>query len=221
MINFTQPTSKPNLLLIDFDLTLFDTVKYRVAINESFKTSGLSEEEIVDFWKIERELRNKEHYLAETIKQFCEKYERIDQREDFFQALLHQEFDAFLFGDVKNSLAELRENTYMVLFSQGDELFQNVKIFQTRVVDMVDQVAVYDNKMQHLSELIESLPKFEQIYYMDDRTDLLHQAKNLMPDLQTIHIVRYPFRKNQDLEFKPDIEGSNLTECLTAIKNHS
>ncbi len=203
------------LFLLDIDDTLFDTARLKKDISDRL-LSLLGDATLLDeFWQLNRSLRNTPFHVQNTIKNFCEKKGLVEKRDDFFHAFLDHDFATFLYPDVHIELPKLKELGTVALFSTGDGLFQQVKVQQSGLANLVNYAFIYDNKMEEYVQLLQKFDPHES-WYMDNQHELLELATQLHVATKTVWIQRNPLEKTSD--FVPTLTITSLTEFTEIIK---
>ncbi|HZO74436.1 MAG TPA: hypothetical protein VFB60_19695 [Ktedonobacteraceae bacterium] len=125
---------------------------------------------------------------------------------------VHSIFDNYpfyqqLYPYTLETLQHLRSLGLTVIVSDGDLYFQAEKIVNSSLADAVEgRVLLFIHKQQHLDEIMQRYPA-DHYVMIDDKPDILQDAKGLLGELLTTVLVRQgkygqaPLPKN----FTPDI----------------
>lgn len=199
---------KKRVLLFDFDGTLFDTSKLKAVISEQLHSYTANTDLL---WETEKKLRDRRYHLIETMRVFCEQIGVAQVQHTILDIFLHQNFPAFIFPDVIKNLKALHEENVIALFSEGDETYQQVKIYQSYLSELFDFIYIYHRKLPHLDEVV-SFFSDKEIWYIDNHITKLQKAQEKFPPLKTIWLNREHLRST--IEYVPDMHISTLDELL-------
>ncbi len=162
------------------------------------------EEDVVNIPRALKELRQQTS-LAEMDEQTFDHVQSIFDNYPFFQAL---------YPHTLETLAYLRTLGLTVIVSDGDCFFQAEKIFHSNLADVVEgRVLIYIHKQQHLDEIL-SLYSADHYVMIDDKPDILHDAKNVLGDRLTTVFVqqgKYAAGKKPS-NFAPDITVQHIAD---------
>lgn len=101
------------------------------------------------------------------------------------------------------------------IFSTGDAKFQRTKVLTFKNALEEKNIFVYEDKLKALHEVIEKFPGYKT-YLVDDRLEILEEAKKLNPSSFAILVNRQKFEAKSD---KIDALVGNLYEILPILEN--
>jgi FMN phosphatase YigB (HAD superfamily) len=117
-------------------------------------------------------------------------------------------------------LSKLAANVELGIFSKGESKFQNSKLQKTGIENFFrdEHVHIFENKDENLERVIEHY-KNRKIYLVDDKLEILYNAKKNNSTIFTIWIKRGPYAQNDTLlnSFTPDKTVETLSEIEKSI----
>lgn len=198
------------LFLLDFDHTLFNPEPLKQSVSKQLVKLVHDRLLIERFWQLERQMRGKPHYLVETIQTFCDEINRLELIEKIFDLFLTYRFMKDVYKDVSDFLQQLKPHGKMIVFTQGDETYQQVKVQQSQILQQVDGVYVFAEKLPHLADIVK-YSGAQSIHLFDDNPEIITNAKRAFPDLTTIWVNRRDRPWPEGIA-KPDSTIRKLTE---------
>lgn len=207
-----QASTQSPVILFDFDGTLFDTTAMKTQIEQDLTPITIS---FTKLWAIEKSLRGTSSHISETIKQFCEQEGLQDQIDKIQSIFLHQDFSSFLFEDSIPTLTNLSTKCTQCLFTQGDESYQQVKVYGSNIQTHFAHLFIFHNKIDHLLEITTQFAE-RDMYFIDNHVKYLQKASELMPSIKTIWINREGIVNNSS--YTPTFETNSLTELEQTIR---
>lgn len=199
---------------VDFDHTLFDSNRFKQHLTAEIEKLAQSQELVATFWMFEKELRSLPHYISEVIKQTCEKHGRLDLMDDLQALLLNVNFAEYLFPEVKESLRKMQSFGKIFIFSQGDQLYQQVKIHKTGISEFVEETFIFSDKMNSYPQLVSYYPNGD-IWFLDNHLTYLKKAKDEVPRTVTIWVKRDEY--GNDDNFTPDHTISDFDQLVKIL----
>jgi FMN phosphatase YigB (HAD superfamily) len=203
--------TKKQVLLFDFDGTVFDTYKLKIDISRDLSNYT---DDVQVLWETEKKLRSRRFHLVETMNQFCQKIGRTDIQHSVQEMFLNKNFESYIYDDVKQWLPVLKQNAVTALFTQGDESYQQVKIYQSQIATLFDFIYIYHRKMAHLPNILRFF-EWKDILFIDNHLSLLKQAKEQFPKLKTVWINREHLSAH--IDFSPDYTIESCAELLPLV----
>lgn len=199
---------KKRVFLFDFDGTVFDTARLKELISEEMKQYTTDTQLL---WETERKLRDERFHLIATMKEFSEKIGQTQIQEAIQNVFLHQNFPALIFPDVISNLKVMHRRNILALFSEGDETYQQVKIYQSHLNKLFDFMYVYHKKLEYLEEVVSFFAN-KEIWYIDNQLPKLQMAKLKCPQITTVWLNREKLQHN--VTFISDITITSLDQLL-------
>lgn len=175
---------------IDVDNTLLDNDHIKDEIKKSL-IKVLGEREAIHFWQHHDEFRSQKKlvdfpniihaYCAEMHKDTCDlTLNRI------FESI---EFSHALYPEAINVIQHLKELGKVILFTEGDSVYQRRKLDQSGLAKMADGVELYEHKLEHLDEVLKKYGG-NKIVFIDDRAESLSKIKNQFPEVFTVEVCQ-------------------------------
>jgi FMN phosphatase YigB (HAD superfamily) len=127
-----------------------------------------------------------------------------------------------IYEEVRDVLEKLSKIALLGIFSEGDLEFQRKKLNQTEIADYFEKgnTHVVLNK---LTEIRKVLQKYidRKTFFVDDKLNILFDAKKIFPKVVTIWVKRGIYAENQkDIPgFKPDAVVANLSEVVKIVNS--
>ena len=127
-----------------------------------------------------------------------------------------------VYNEVHGVLEKLSKIAQLVIFSEGEIDFQKTKLEKTDIKKYFKEQNLHISKSK-IDKLRQVLNRYShgQIFFVDDKLSILHDAEKLLSDVFTIWVKRGIYAKNQKpiLGFKPDATIDNLKEIISIIHN--
>lgn len=123
-------------------------------------------------------------------------------------------FKNYFFAGSEELIDFLGSNTNLIIFSDGDNLFQKTKIKQLGLEEKASEVIVSKSKVDLLPGLRK---KYDVIIVIDDKPSVIEAAKNVSPKLITVWI-KYGRHVKGTETLGADLETSDLKEVKEFIK---
>ena len=127
-----------------------------------------------------------------------------------------------IYEEVKDVLEKLSKIALLGIFSEGDLEFQRKKLDQTEIVDYFekDNTHIVLNKLTEIRKVLQKYTDRET-FFVDDKLNVLFDAKKIFPKVVTIWVKRGWYAENQkDIPaFEPDAVVANLSEVVKIVKS--
>lgn len=207
------------MFIIDFDDTLFDTQKYKVARQKALERIGVSEE---NFWTTYKSARKNEqgemvysdlrhaealvHYGFE-VDTIMEQFENINK-----------ELKKFIFDDTHTFLESLKKNgETLVLLSLGDPHIQEMKVKGSGIHDYFERTFFVSDSKIHMVEHVLEHHKPEQVWFINDKVqetqEIVAAFPKVLPVLHQSPAIAEEEYKQSGLPY-----FQTLTEILSYVK---
>lgn len=220
-------SSLPAVFILDCDDTLLDNDALKDDMDAQLRTAvgdALTER----FWRLYEDARMAEDTvdLPMTIELFGREVSDPAQVERVRAIVMDYPFAKRLYPDTLATLAHLREIGLPAIVSDGDGVYQPLKIERSGLAAAVDgRVLIYIHKEEHLDEVMVRWPG--SVYVMvDDKARILAATKQRYPDqFVTIHVRqghygRDPERYTPAPDLTVDAIGDLRTFTLAALAQH-
>ena len=180
----------PAVFILDCDNTLLDNDALKDDLDVQLQAL-LGEEMAERFWRIYEEVRKQTGTVdyPETIEYF--RYELHDNAllERVRTLIMDYPFAEHLYPGALDTLAHLRSIAFPTIVSDGDDIYQPLKIERAGLAAAVGgNVLIYLHKEEHLDEIFARWPA--PFYVMvDDKAHILSATKARFPDrFVTVHV---------------------------------
>jgi FMN phosphatase YigB (HAD superfamily) len=185
------PRRSQVVFLLDVDNTLIDNDRGRVLMAEATERllgTALSKE----YWRLYEEVRKALGYVdsLETLERFQDRHGDPSQGR-LARAILDFDYADIRFPETLDVLAALRAVGTPVVLSDGDPVFQGLKIARAGVADAVDDnVLVFAHKEEHLEDVALLFPA-EHYVAVDDKAAILARIKTHWDRrVRTVHVLQ-------------------------------
>lgn len=231
--NATEPSNSATfrivsvVFLLDLDNTLIDNDAVREHLNEG--TRRLLGATLADrFWKLYEEVRDECDYVdfLETLDRFHRRASAAQDRPPDQQRLLDRLILDFPYAEARYAatldvLAALWKAGTPVVLSDGDPVFQPLKIFRSGVADAVrGNVLVFPHKESCL-ELVARLFPADHYLAVDDKAAILAALKTQWGDrLTTVQVLQGKYADDAYTGPAPDHvlrDIADLTELVLTL----
>ena len=173
---------------IDVDNTLLNNDHVKDEIKKSL-IAVLGQKEAGHFWHHHDEFRAYEKFIdfPRIIKQYCGEVHKEKCEMIFLQIFNSIEFTHVVYPDSMAVLAHLKTIGTVYLFTEGDRVYQHMKVRKSGLEAVVDGVFLYDHKLDHVTEVVKEFADSRKIF-IDDRVTILQAIKTMFPAVYTINV---------------------------------
>ncbi len=217
----------PPVFILDCDNTLLDNDALKADLDTRLRAilgDALTER----FWRVYEDVRMAMDTVdfPLTLETFAREAPDPGQLKRVRSLIMDYPFAQRLYPDTLATLAHLREIGLPAVVSDGDSLYQPLKIERSGLAAAVDgRVLVYIHKEEHLEEVMARWPS--DVYVMvDDKARILAETKRRYPELfVTVHVRQGHYGLDPE-RFSPapdlvvDSIGDLRTFTLTGVAHH-
>ena len=168
------------VFLLDVDNTLLDNdavaADLRVHLTEAF-----GEERQERYWQFFEQLRVELGYAdyLGALQRFRLSYPRDTRLLEISSFLVHYPFEERVYPGALEAIAHLREHGQPVILSDGDVVFQPLKVERSGIGQAVDgEVLIYVHKENELDDVGARYPA-DRYVLVDDKLRILHAVKQV------------------------------------------
>jgi FMN phosphatase YigB (HAD superfamily) len=207
------------VFLIDLDNTILDNDGVKKDI-EARMLEILGERLAARFWHYYEDVRKDVDYidfyqsLARLSEENPEDDEKIERATD---ALMEWDFVPRLYPRAIETVRHLKSAGLPIVVSDGDPVFQPMKIHQCGVTEAVDgRVLIFVHKERFLPS-VRARFKAEHYVLIDDKPGILMRSKAALSDrLTTVHVLqgKYATDPKHAVDYTPDIVVPNFSDLL-------
>lgn len=172
------------LILLDFDHTLFNTTQFVNRLQEVFHSLGVDHE---DFHQHRHTLNDL--YTIDDISHFIDRLTYANKKalHEIMFATIESEAQHFVFDDVNDFLLRHQDTFDLVILTQGDQQLQSEKILHSNFSITIPSIIVPKDKYLAISDFAE---RYEKIFFVDDMTANIDSAKRAYPQVTTYFMQR-------------------------------
>lgn len=218
----------PRVTLIDLDNTLLNTDILKkdfidLLYNQLTKTFGIDQEKsnIAKIYQREYEaVRETQGFVdIPMISQNIASSLSIQNPETVESVFLTSPFKKYLFPESTELVEFLRRWSRLVLFADGDMIYEPVKVSTLDFQSYYHDLYVAEKKSDLFFD-IDKIYKSSSMLYIDDQVRNLEYMKEFRSDTQTIWIRQgaYAEVKPKSSKFKPNFTVNNLTDLMDLMK---
>jgi FMN phosphatase YigB (HAD superfamily) len=168
------------VFLLDVDNTLLDNDAVAADLREHL-TDAFGEERQERYWQFFEELRSELGYAdyLGALQRFRLAYPRDTHLLEISSFLIHYPFEQRVFPRALDAIARLREFGTAAILSDGDVVFQPLKIERSGIQEAVNgEVLIYVHKEQELDDVEARYPA-DRYVLVDDKLRILHAVKQI------------------------------------------
>jgi len=181
----------PVVFLLDVDNTLIDNDRARTELAAA-TTRLLGTNGSMEYWRIYEAVREELGYVdsLETLARFHATHPDAPG-DSLDRAILDFDYAAVRYPDTLDVLTALRGTGIPVILSDGDPVFQPLKIGRAGLHDAVEhRVLVFMHKEQRLDDVARLFPA-ERYVAVDDKAGILARIKLHWRDrVRTVHVTQ-------------------------------
>ena len=208
------------VFLLDVDNTLLDNDAVAADLRRHL-TDAFGEERGERYWQFFEELRSELGYAdyLGALQRFRLAYPRETRLLEISSFLVHYPFADRLYPGALDAIARLRERGRTVILSDGDVVFQPLKVERSGIGQAVGgEVLIYVHKEQELDDVEARYPA-DRYVLVDDKLRILHAVKQVWGERVTTVFPRqghYALDPEQVAAYPPaDLTIERIGELAT------
>lgn len=205
------------VFFIDVDNTLLNNDHVKEDIRKAL-ADVLGEKEASEFWRYHDEFRSRRKLVdfPNIIKEYCAQRHPETCALKVIAIFENIDFTHALFPKVPEVMKHLKEQG-VVIFSEGDAVYQRAKIKKSGLAAMADEVMLFEHKREHLPMLCKKY-QGSQMIFIDDKADFLASVKRQCPAAYVIEVCQGHYcNADHATHEKLDMTMSSLAEILQKI----
>lgn len=174
------------VFLLDVDNTLLDNDAVADDLRKHL-TDAFGEERQQRYWQFFEELRSELGYAdyLGALQRFRLAYPRETRLLEISSFLVHYPFATRVYDGALEAIARLREHGTPVILSDGDVVFQPLKVERSGIAEAVSgEVLIYVHKEKELEDVEARYPA-DHYVLVDDKLRILHAVKQAWGDRVT------------------------------------
>ncbi len=196
----------PVVFLLDVDNTLIDNDRARAELAAA-TTRILGDDGSTEYWRIYEQVREELGYVdsLETLERFHAGQPNAPG-DELDRAMLDFDYASVRYPEALDVLAALRRTGTPVILSDGDPVFQPLKIGRAGLDDAVEhRVLVFMHKEQRLDDVARLFPADEYVA-VDDKAAILARIKLHWRDrVRTVHVTQGKYADDAYDGPRPDV----------------
>jgi len=203
------------LFFIDVDNTLLDNDHIKEEIKKSL-TRVLGEDEANHFWHHHDDFRENKKLVdfPNIIHEYCAEKHKDTCDLTLSRIFRNIEFGHALYPKAIEVLKYLKTLGRIVIFTEGDSVYQKRKIEQSDLASFVDEIALYEHKLEHFRELTKKYEKYK-IAVIEDKSDTLLKIKQQFPTIFTIEVCQGHYATTDHKEHsKLDMTINSISDLM-------
>jgi FMN phosphatase YigB (HAD superfamily) len=195
------------VFLLDVDNTLLDNDSVAADLRRHL-TVAFGDERQERYWQFFEELRAELGYAdyLGALQRFRLAYPRDTRVLEISRFLIHYPFEERLYPGALEAIAHLREHGRTVILSDGDVVFQPLKVERSGILEAVDgEVLIYVHKERELDDVETRYPA-DRYVLVDDKLRILDAVKQVWGDRVTTVFPRqghYALDPEQIAQYPP------------------
>lgn len=209
--------TKPTVFL-DIDHTILDMDAYKDKIGE-IVDSNYGKGSSGKLWNVYADVRAEKGYV--DVEEIGMRFAKIVKSPDYASAVaafLEIDPNAFLYKDANELLVYLYENSHLVIFSHGHELFQGYKVRKLGLDKKAEKVIItQDVKYQAVTEEM-FIGSTEPVVVIDDVEEVLGKVKKVKPEAVLI-LAKYKRKVREESNVDVDLEAKSIHEIIDFLKS--
>jgi len=195
------------VFLLDVDNTLLDNDAVAADLREHL-TEAFGEERQERYWQFFEQLRVELGYAdyLGALQRFRLSYPRDTRLLEISSFLVHYPFEERVYPGALEAIARMREHGQPVILSDGDVVFQPLKVERSGIGQAVDgEVLIYVHKENELDDVGARYPA-DRYVLVDDKLRILHAVKQVWGERVTTVFPRqghYALDPEQIAQYPP------------------
>lgn len=205
---------------LNFFLDVDNTLVNNDAIKNEIKFSleeilGVEEADI--FWQKHDSFRNYNKLVdfPAIIRSYCTGKDETSCNIKLNTIIQNIKFENALYPYSLEVIDHLKSLGEVFLFTEGDAVYQKLKIDKSGLTAKVDQSFLYEHKFDHILE-IARIYEGQQLIFIDDKFDGLLEIKKIIPSSCCIEVCQGQYASHDHNSHpKLDKEVTEIKELLT------
>lgn len=202
--------------LLDVDNTLLNNDQLKAAVARDLE-HRLGPERSARFWALYEEVREDEDFVdyPQTVERLGAEYHDPEMALELRQVLRTLPFRRYLFPHVLETIAHLKTMGTVVILSDGDTVFQPLKIRESGLEAAVDgHVLIYVHKEEELDAVFAAYPS-DHYVMVDDKPRILAALERCCPTEFTTVLVNQGKYAYESASPAPDYVIEHIADLRT------
>jgi FMN phosphatase YigB (HAD superfamily) len=205
-----------SVFLIDVDNTLLDNDQAKADVARAIREL-VGPDRAARFWSLYEEVRGEVGVVdyPETLRRFRSTFPQESHLADVDRAVLDVPFERYLFPRALDVIAHLWQHGEPAILSDGDRVFQPMKIERAGLLLAVrGNALVYEHKEDHLAEVQRRFPAARYVH-IDDKAALLARTRASLGDrVTTVHVRQGHYATESASGAPPDVVVERIADVL-------
>lgn len=219
MLGRLRREKKPTVFIFDIDNTLINTDELKRYVGDKLVPEMFDKEMVKIFWDRYEETRKKLGFVS--IPDFSDSFAEAVKVPEFAGSVRKMfyslQFDRFVYGEVSELMDYIKEKGEIAIVSEGDLVYQPMKIKNLDFIKNIDEVFVFENKNANIEKIVNIYSGWRKIV-VDDKLSELEPFKKLDPSAITVHIKQGIYGNISRPGFAPDFEAKNISQVRKYIQ---
>jgi FMN phosphatase YigB (HAD superfamily) len=208
------------VFLLDVDNTLLDHDRLKADLADRLQDM-LGPDRAEAFWRVYEDVRKASDYVdyPTTVKEWIRAFNDPATGEQL-QALIDGiDFQSYVYPHVFETLGHLRDLGKAVILSDGDQVFQPLKIRNSGIEAAVDGVLIFVHKELELSTVFETFPAGHYVM-IDDKPRILAALERECPTtFTTVFVLQGKYAVPDQFKPGPDIVVERIGDVRTLTRD--
>lgn len=207
---------QPFVFFIDVDNTLLDNDQIKQEIKQSL-IQTLGREEAEHFWQHHDEFRAYKQLVdfPSITREYCAETRSASCEYSVGSIFTGINFKTALFPEALAVVKHLKQLGEVAIFSEGDMVYQKMKIEKSGLAAAVNRTFLYEHKLEHLEESVAVFPA-ATLVFIDDHDINLEEIKKRLPLAVTIMVCQGHYtRPDCSLNHTTDKVVEKVAELVT------
>ncbi len=210
----------PTVFIFDLDNTLLNTDLVKEYVSKKLVSKVIPSSLLKIFWDEYEATRNRLGFVSipDFSDSFADRVKEPAFSEKIRKLFYTIPFEKFIYDGVYELIEFLEPRGEIVIFSEGDLVYQPMKIKSLSFSKDIDDMFVFENKNENINKIVE-IYKNRRKVVIDDKAVDLETFEAIAPETITIHIKQGVYKNvpPKDLKFKADCVAENITDVLKCI----
>jgi len=219
MLKKLKEKKKPTVFIFGIDNTLINTDAIKKHISQTLVPDIFGDKLTEAFWKEYEKTRSTLGFVS--IPDFSDAFAQKVKIPEFAYSVRKMfysfPFDHFVYDGVNELMDYVQEKGEIAIVSEGDLVYQPLKIKNLHFVKYIDEVFVFENKIANINKIIDIYKSWRKVV-IDDKTSVLKSFKKLDPNAITIHLQQGTYGHIPQSGFTPNLEAKNIDQVRKFIQ---
>lgn len=212
---------KPTVFIFDIDNTIINTDALKEYVNSSLVDKVIKPDIIESFWNEYESVRNRLGYISipDLSDSFAQKVNDPSYSEKIRNMFYSIPFESYVYPGIYELIEYIDPKGEIVILTEGDLVYQSMKIKNLRISKYLDEMFVFENKKVNMGN-INKIYNGRRIIAIDDKITDLEAFKKVNPDLIALHFKNGVYKDlvPEDGNFKANYVTENVNDLTNFIK---